>query len=179
MFAARRTVPRSLAQVVRGNASLASTASESSANASAPAATPATQGRRKRTRPPISLENPSKWNRALPKGVIPAYDLALHLLRKDSENLQAQVSDIRQRIAEKEAQYQALKTKRDALSEGQNGLAEIEEEMELLDHELEKMIEKANIIEVQSEINLPNVRWTVNNAMGMWLQFFHTSFSSI
>ncbi|KAF4623887.1 hypothetical protein D9613_001572 [Agrocybe pediades] len=172
MFAVRRSVPRSLLnQAARRNASL--TASPTASASSPPPAAqgaPATQGRRKRF-----LEKPRKWNRALPKGVIPAYDLALQLLQKDSQNLSVELADLRQRIAEKEAQYQALNSKRDALSKskGEEGLAEIEEQMEEMNYELEKMLEKANIIEVQSEINMPSVRWTVNNAMADMSKLSH------
>jgi len=35
----------------------------------------------------------------------------------------------------------------------------------MLDEELEKMLEKLRIVQVQSEVNLPDVRWKVNNAM--------------
>jgi large subunit ribosomal protein L35 len=47
------------------------------------------------------------------------------------------------------------------LSEERNSL---NEEMRTLDEELEK---KVHIVQVQSEVNLPAVRWKVNNAMGI------------
>ena len=49
----------------------------------------------------------------------------------------------------------------------------------MLDEELEKMLEKANIVQIQSELNLPNVRWKVNNAMGKFLFRYNLSLISI
>lgn len=71
-------------------------------------------------------------------------------------------------ISKKEANYQKLKAKLESLPdesvpEERNSL---NEEMRMLDEELEKMLEQLNIVEVQSEVNLPDVRWKVNNAMG-------------
>ena len=109
------------------------------------------------------------WNRPLKKGVVPAYDLALAALTKDSELLKAQAKQIRYDISAKEANYQELKAKlenlpnEETVSEERNSL---NEEMRTLNEELEKMLEKLKIVEVQSGVNLPDVRWTVNNAMG-------------
>lgn len=132
------------------------------------------EGRQRRKiipkRPAISLESPRVWNRPLKKGVVPAYDLALAALTKDSLLLKAEAKQMRHDISKKEADYQRLKAKLEELpneetvSEERNSL---NEEMRTLDEELEKMLKKLNIIEVQSELNLPDVRWKVNNAMGM------------
>ena len=109
------------------------------------------------------------WNRPLKKGVVPAYDLALATLTKDSLLLKAKAKQMRFEISKKEANYQKLKVEleklpnQDILSEERNSL---NEEMQTLDEELEEMLEKLNIVEVQSEVNLPDVRWKVNNAMG-------------
>ncbi|KDR84725.1 hypothetical protein GALMADRAFT_233035 [Galerina marginata CBS 339.88] len=172
MFTVRRlssTVPRSLSKQTRGNATLsvASSASQVApllvdASSTDPAESK-TQGRRTRNttkRPSISLENPRKWNRALPQGVMPAYDLALQYLHQDSHNLKDEVNDLQKAIDEKEALYSTLQKK---LTE--HGQTSVEKEMQTLDEELEKLLEKLNIIQVQSEINLPHVRWSVNNAM--------------
>ena len=109
------------------------------------------------------------WNRPLKKGVVPAYDLALATLTKDSLLLKAEAREMRHDISKKEAIYQNLKAKlenlpnEETVSEERNSL---NEELRTLDEELEKMLEKANTIEVQSEVNMPDVRWKVNNAMG-------------
>ena len=109
------------------------------------------------------------WNRPLKKGVVPAYDLAIAALTKDSLLLKAEAKQMRHDISKKEANYQKLKAKlenlpnEDTVSEERNSL---NEEMRTLDEELEEMLKKLNIVEVQSEVNLPDVRWKVNNAMG-------------
>ena len=72
-------------------------------------------------------------------------------------------------IEKKEANYQHLKSKLKnllpneatetaAVSEERNSL---NEKLRMLDEELEKMF--------QSEVNLPNIRWKVNIAMGNFL----------
>lgn len=128
--------------------------------------------RRKRIppkRPAISLDSPRTWNRPLKIGVVPAYDLALTTLTKDSLLLKAEAKQIRRDILKKEQSYQKLKTQLESLpnqhsaSDERNSLSE---EMRTLDNELETMLEKLNIVQVQSEVNLPHVRWKVNNAMG-------------
>jgi len=115
-------------------------------------------GRRRRkykiptTRPAISLANPRPWNPPLKKGVVPAYDLAVEYLKADAAAVASEASALEKEIDAKEAEYQALKAKGD--------------EVEALDAELEKMREKLVILKVQSEVNLPEVRWKVANAMG-------------
>jgi large subunit ribosomal protein L35 len=121
-------------------------------------------------RPAISLESPRVWNRPLKKGVVPAYDLALAALTKDSLLLKAEAKQMRRDIAKKEADYQNLKAKLENLPNEETVSEErdsLNEEMRTLDEELEKMLEKAHIVQVQSEVNLPAVRWKVNNAMGI------------
>lgn len=109
------------------------------------------------------------WNRPLKKGVVPAYDLALATLTKDSLLLKAKAKQMRFDISKKEADYQKLKAELEKLpneetvSDERNSL---NEEIRTLDEELEKMLEKLNTVIVQSEVNLPDVRWKVNNAMG-------------
>ena len=143
---------------------------------------PATvEGRQRRVfippkRPAISLESPRVWNRPLKKGVVPAYDLALATLTKDSLLLKAEAKQMRSDISKKEANYQKLKAELEKLpneetvSEERNSL---NEEMRTLDEELERMLEKLNTVEVQSEVNLPDVRWKVNNAMGIHFSLTH------
>ena len=132
------------------------------------------EGRQRRKimpkRPAISLESPRVWNRPLKKGVVPAYDLALATLTKDSLLLKAEAKQMRYDISKKEADYQKLKIKLEDLPNEVTVSEEriaLNEELRTLDEELEKMLEKLNIVEVQSEVNLPDVRWKVNNAMGI------------
>ena len=138
---------------------------------------PDVASRRRKTppkRPSISLDSPRTWNRPLKKGVVPAYDLALATLNKDSLILKAEARQMRIDIEKKEANYQHLKSKLKKLQsneETETAASEEErnsliEKLRILDEELEKMLEKANIVQIQSEVNLPNVRWKVNNAMG-------------
>jgi len=118
-----------------------------------------TQGRRRPRREPIppqrpkiSSASPRKWNRPIAEGVLPAYDLALKVIRTDSIRLAKQASELKVRIAEKEKKVAELG--------GPTTEAARENE-----EALEKMREKLYILQVQSEINLPEVRWRVANAM--------------
>ncbi|KII86518.1 hypothetical protein PLICRDRAFT_165126 [Plicaturopsis crispa FD-325 SS-3] len=86
-------------------------------------------------RPPISLDRPREWNRPIPVGVIPAYDLALEYLKRDADALRAELEQVRAQAAKAEGE------------------------------EAEQLLEKARILEVQSEINLPDVRWKTANGM--------------
>ncbi|KAL0065696.1 mitochondrial 54S ribosomal protein YmL35 [Marasmius tenuissimus] len=129
--------------------------------------TKATRGRKRRVfvqrkRPQISTRNPRKWNRALQEGVVPAYDEALKVIYKDSRMLKKEAKEYRTEVKRKEAEVEAAK--------------QGSEEKQALDAELESMRERLRILQVQSEINLPSVRWTVANAMGVSL--FSRSFAS-
>jgi len=130
------------------------------------------QGRRRRKIPPkrpsISIENPRKWNRPLRQGAVPAYDLALRLLSEDSQQIKAELVTLRSQIVARQDEYSTAEAKLKALRESGNSLEEkaaARTVLDSLDGELEKLLEKQNVLEVQSEVNLPNVRWTVNNAM--------------
>ena len=72
---------------------------------------------------------------------------------------------MRRDISKKEETYQKLKVELEN-EDSVEKRSSLNEKMQTLDEELEKMLEKLNIIEVQSEVNLPDVRWKVNNAMG-------------
>lgn len=111
-------------------------------------------------RPPISTESPRKWNRPLAEGVLPAYDLAIQLIKKDSSGLKLEACTLRAEIDAAEATIQSMFSERDA------GMVFDEGVLEAKDQEIEKMRKRLHILEVQSEVNLPNVRWTVANAMG-------------
>ena len=94
--------------------------------------------------------------------------MALQTLTRDSLLLKAEAKQMRRDISKKEAIYQKLKAKlqNEESVEERNSL---NEEMRTLDEELEKMLEKLVIVQVQSEVNLPDVRWKVNNAMGTFV----------
>ncbi len=92
-------------------------------------------------RPNISPENPRKWHPALRKGFLPAYDEALKLIREDSLEIKAEITDLKKQIA-------------GAKEEGATD-------------ELAEMEKKLGILEVQSEINIPSVRWKFANGLGV------------
>ncbi|TFK38624.1 phosphatidylethanolamine-binding protein [Crucibulum laeve] len=126
-----------------------------------------TQGRRRtplskgtpRSRPNISNAQPRKWNRPVAEGVIPAYDLALKLIKEDSAEIKNQIVDLRGVIQQREIAANKLRTKLQGLDESSEAIVEAKQEVKNADEELEELREKLNILEVQSEINLPQVRW--------------------
>ena len=111
-------------------------------------------------RPPISARTPRKWNRPIAEGVIPAYDLALGIIQKDSLGLRNEASALRSNIDALEAGLQSVAKK------GNDGGASEPGSIKAKDSELEAMRKKLRILEIQSEVNLPNVRWKVANALG-------------
>ena len=173
MFAARTLARRRAAFFLRSNSSLSATEASASASAppppplqpkaKAPAAAPAppsnsstdpaaqgqekpkTTGRRKRNankhRPPISLDQPRKWNPPVKPGSLPVYDEALKYIEADAARLRKELEDLRLKVSR--------------LEKGGNNA-----------DELEKLREKVGILEVQSEINRPSVRWAAANGMG-------------
>ncbi|KIL71109.1 hypothetical protein M378DRAFT_116719 [Amanita muscaria Koide BX008] len=135
-----------------GSRSIASNSTSSAPVASADEPVNKTQGRRKipTRRPPISTEAPRKWNRPIGEGVLPAYDLALKLIQKDSFRLKHEAEALRSEIEAQEAEIEKHPD---------------ETVLTAKDKELENMRKRLHILEVQSEINLPNVRWNVANAL--------------
>ncbi|THH11337.1 hypothetical protein EW146_g8082 [Bondarzewia mesenterica] len=151
------TVRRLLAvhrPLVRANATLPSNASKpappplaapSSSDSATTTATGAaanvkTRGRKikyTRQRPSITLERPRGWCRPLPLGVLPAYDEALRYLAQDSRNVQREARVLKEKL--------------------ESGKIEGEE--------AEKERERLNVLEVMSEVNLPEVRWKAANGM--------------
>ncbi|KAJ3723989.1 hypothetical protein C8R42DRAFT_664173 [Lentinula raphanica] len=103
-------------------------------------------------RPRISLDQPRKWNRPIPAGVIPAYDEALKIIMRDSEELTREAKKVGREI-------QALET----VAEDLEAKGDIEKLQSTLD-EMEHLRERHHILSVQSQINVPSVRWTVDNA---------------
>lgn len=144
MFTLRRAVPP-LAR--RGMATV---------TVEAPAAE--TAGRRRRKQPPkrpdISLKAPRTWNRPLAPGVVPAYDLALTEITRDSNVIKKEAAELRTLLTAKQDVYAALKPSADS------------DALRALDAEVEAILKKLSILDVQSEVNLPWIRWKVNNAMG-------------
>ncbi|PFH50713.1 hypothetical protein AMATHDRAFT_60524, partial [Amanita thiersii Skay4041] len=123
-----------------------------------------TQGRRRRRklppqRPNISLESPRKWNRPIAEGALPAYDLALQLIQNDSNRLKQEAGALQARIDAVEEEYQAMIKARDAGKGIEEGV------LEAKNQEIEQMRIKLNVLDVQSEVNLPSTRWRVANAM--------------
>lgn len=121
-----------------------------------------TQGRKRKRLPkraPISNASPRQWCRPIGQDVIPAYDLALELLKADSAQIKVEAELLRTKI-------QAMEEKRTeaAAKQGEGALEAVIQ----LDDELETMRKKLKILEVQGEVNLPDVRWRVANAMRMF-----------
>ena len=164
------TLSRPIRQVVRWNATLSSSSdSHGSEVPTALTEQDKTVGRRRRKkippkRPDISLENQRVWNNPLGMGVVPAYDLALQMITANSRHLKAQLRGLRVEIEEKETNYRALEKDVNALPEEER--LRRREDLNHLDAEIEERMKKANIVEIQSEVNIPAVRWNVNNAMG-------------
>lgn len=100
------------------------------------------QSRAIRTRRPrISLQHPREWNRPLAFGVLPAFDEALKVIKEDSIALKHEVKALEEAIAREKETSQP----------DQHVLLELEN--------------KLRILEVQSEINFPQVRWKCANGM--------------
>ncbi|KAL5494969.1 MRPL35 [Sanghuangporus weigelae] len=119
------------------------------------------RGRRRRRRrivkkrAQISLTNPRKWNPPVKPGSLPVYDEALKLIKEDSLHLKRELKTVLARVQEVEKELQVLSS-----AEG----SEVEKKVEL-EKELERLRERVKILEIQSEINLPWVRWYAANGM--------------
>lgn len=90
-------------------------------------------------RPSISLERPRQYMRPVGRHVLPVYDLAVGYIQQDSQNLKRELAEVKAEL---------VKGGRSAT-------------------EVERLQERVNILEVQSEINLPSVRWKARNGLGM------------
>jgi len=102
-------------------------------------------------RPQISLEQPREWKRPLAYGVLPAFDEALAFIKSDSEALRLGVQDVQA----------SLKTARQAPVPDPVTIKWMEE--------------KLTYLEIQSEINFPEVQWKCANGMGTTMVFSHRS----
>ena len=143
------TIRRLQTQSVR----LASTtATVQAASSTVPADAPVKKGRirpLKTRRPNISLEHPREWKRPLAYGVLPAYDEALKFIKADSEELKLEMQDVQA----------SLKAAKHAPTPDPLAIKQIEERLDYL--------------EIQSEINFPQVQWKCANGMGAWTIFSH------
>lgn len=125
-----------------------STTTISASDTSLPQPTPKTsQGRVSRKRRPISLDTPKEWKRPIAYGVLPAYDEALRYIMRNSSDLKSEAENLRATIQKEE---------HSRLSD---------------ENSLMKKRKTLSILEVQSEINIPEVRWKVANGMGEQLIF--------
>ncbi|TBU38371.1 PEBP-like protein [Dichomitus squalens] len=94
-------------------------------------------------RPSISLERPREWSRPIAKGVEPAYDYALRYILRDAQFVRKELEELQAKVQAEEAK-----------PEGERDVAA-----------LEQLREKMRILEIQSEVNLPDVRWKARNGM--------------
>ncbi|KXN84820.1 54S ribosomal protein L35, mitochondrial [Leucoagaricus sp. SymC.cos] len=142
--------------------SMNTTVQEGAASTSDTLPTPATTSptgrnlKRQPKRTPISNANPKEWCRPLAPGVLPAYDSAIELLKADSARIKSEANFLRSKIQVTEKQRAEAATKQ---------TEDASDTVNKLDDELEAMRKKLRILEVQGEVNLPDVRWRVANAM--------------
>ncbi|KAG1814454.1 phosphatidylethanolamine-binding protein [Suillus subaureus] len=149
MLALRHVQPRALGLARRSTTkqvALASTAVDTDGSQSQSSGEPVTpqkkQSRAIRTRRPrISLQHPREWNRPLAFGVLPAFDEALKVIKEDSIVLKDEVKALEGAIAREKETPQPDQ------------------------HALLVLENKLRILEVQSEINFPQVRWKCANGM--------------
>ncbi|KAI0727645.1 PEBP-like protein [Fomitopsis betulina] len=90
-------------------------------------------------RPRITLEHPRQYSRPIGKGVLPVYDLALQYIEEDSKVLTQELEDVRKALQ----------------------AAEMEGDVD----RQQALVEKVKILEVQSQVNLPEVRWKAANGL--------------
>ncbi|KAF9448843.1 PEBP-like protein [Macrolepiota fuliginosa MF-IS2] len=114
------------------------------------------KGKRLPKRATISNTSPREWCRPLAPGVVPAYDLAVELLKTDSAQIKSEAELLRTLIQSTEENRSGAAAKQE---EGAMGV------VHQLDNEVEAMRKKLKILEVQGEVNLPDIRWKVANAM--------------
>lgn len=96
-------------------------------------------------RPSITLARPRPYSRPIGFGVLPAYDEALKYIEEDSVKLKKELKGLKAALAQAQA------------SQEPEAAAEVA-----------RLTEKIHIIEVQSEINLPSVRWKARNGLGAY-----------
>ncbi|KAF8139756.1 phosphatidylethanolamine-binding protein [Boletus edulis] len=139
MFTLRRLQSHSSTRFFGTSVTLQATSS----SPTAPVPEEASRRRRplKTRRPRISLEHPREWKRPLAYGVLPAFDEALKFIKADSEALKLEMQDVQASLkaANQAAEPDPVATK--------------------------QLEEKSNYLDIQSEINLPEVQWKCANGM--------------
>ncbi|KAI0638861.1 PEBP-like protein [Trametes polyzona] len=90
-----------------------------------------------------SVHAPREWCRPIAKGVEPAYDYALRYILKDASFMRNKLERVRAAV---EAEEKKPEGERDEAA-------------------LEEMREQVRIMEIQSEVNLPDVRWKARNGL--------------
>lgn len=95
----------------------------------------------KTRRPNISLTRPRQWNRPVVKGVLPAYDQAIRVIQEDSASLKREVEH-----------YQKMLADTKLVPDADPAAVQLLED-------------KLRILQVQSEVNLPDVRWKFKNGL--------------
>ncbi|KAI0313044.1 PEBP-like protein [Amylostereum chailletii] len=88
-------------------------------------------------RPSINLDRPREWHRPVAYGVLPAYDLALRVIEHDAKAVQAEAAELKDKL--------------------DKGLVE--------ESDRASALERLEILEVMSKVNLPDVRWKAANGM--------------
>ncbi|KAI0791795.1 phosphatidylethanolamine-binding protein [Abortiporus biennis] len=165
MFALRRFGRASVTSGIRRNATVSSVAAEASSTTTPPppaqvpeqtsepvssetsaqasnVSSPKGKGRTGPfKRPAISLEKPRQYFRPIGVGVLPAYDEALKYIKYDSVARKDELASYKEALAKE--------------------LAKEEKD----EDEIERLTEKVHILEIQSEINIPSIRWKANNGM--------------
>ncbi|KAI0771048.1 PEBP-like protein [Trametes elegans] len=111
------------------------------ANANADGQQPPNGGKARNPKP--QPEGAREWCRPIAKGVEPAYDYALRYILKDAKFIQRELKALQEAIAAEEAKAEGTR------DEGA----------------LQGMRERAHILTVQGEINLPDVRWKARNGL--------------
>jgi large subunit ribosomal protein L35 len=122
-------------------------------------------------RPEIGMDRPRRWHLPLPEGVLPAYDEAVRLIRKDARDVRREAGEVRREV---DRLHKVL------CGEVEGQVVEGEEKKAMED-KLEKLRARLKILDVQSEVNLPEVRWSVANAMGALplLSLFYFTYTSL
>ncbi|KAH8822516.1 phosphatidylethanolamine-binding protein [Flagelloscypha sp. PMI_526] len=124
-----------------------------------------------RRRPQISNFAPKNYSRPIPKGIVPAYDLALQLIAEDSGNIQKEAEELAKQIInaeqplrEAEKAAESLRKKQDLTAEETSLLASHEKIISETPRANE-MRDKLGILQVQAKTNDPETRWKIQNAM--------------
>ncbi|KAG6332502.1 hypothetical protein ID866_6587 [Astraeus odoratus] len=141
MLSLRRLLQPRTVRLVRTSTTVGATPAEDASPASESVDTASRPRKFKPRRPNISRAHPREWHRPLAFGVLPAYDEALKYIKADSETLKGEVRNLYAKLEEAKAAPDAD--------------AEV----------IRKLEKKIDILEVQSHVNLPEVRWKVKNGM--------------